>query len=68
MRESKAWKVGDVIIVEGGHVGDLPRMGEILEILGTPSHPHFAVRWDDGRETILYPSDDVTLRHAHPHK
>jgi hypothetical protein len=69
MREEKSdWKRGDVLIIEGRHVGDVPRKGEILEVLGEPSHPHFSLRWEDGSETIFYPALDVTLRHAHPHE
>jgi Domain of unknown function (DUF1918) len=63
--KTKDWKPGDAIIVEGRSVNDLPRKGEILEVLGEPAHPHFAVRWDDGHETIFYPAHDVTLRHSH---
>ena len=61
--QTNNWKPGDVLIVEGRSVGDIPREGEILEVLGDPAHPHFSVRWDDGRESILYPADNVTLRH-----
>ena len=60
--QSKCWKPGDVLIVQG-RIGEVPREGEILEVLGEPARPHFFVRWDDGRESIFYPADDVTLRH-----
>lgn len=63
---AKEWKQGDALIVEGSHVGEPPRVGEVLEVLGDPGHPHFAVRWDDGRESIFYPAGDVALRHASP--
>jgi hypothetical protein len=56
--------VNDFLIVEAPHVGGAPRTGEVLDVLGDPSHPHFAVRGDDGRESFFYPGDDVTLRHA----
>lgn len=62
-KQTNSWKPGDVLIVEGRSVGDIPREGEILEVLGEQAHPHFSVRWDDGRESILYPADNVTLRH-----
>jgi hypothetical protein len=68
MSEQKTtWKVGDVLIVEGRTVNTIPRKGEILEVLGEPSHPHFSVRWEDGHESIFYPADDVTLHHP-PHR
>ena len=63
-----AWKAGDVLIVEGRNTNATARKGEILEVLGEPSHPHFSVRWDDGHETIFYPAHDVTLRHAQAHR
>jgi len=55
---------GDVIIVEGHHVGEGRRIGEILEVLGTNSHEHYRVRWDDGHESVFYPSTDAVVRHA----
>jgi hypothetical protein len=53
---------GDVIVIEGHHVGDSRRTGEILEVLGEPGHEHYRVRWDDDRETVFYPSSDATIR------
>ena len=63
-QESK-WKPGDVLIVEGRNISVPPRKGEVLKVLGEASHPHFEVRWDDGRETIFYPAHDVTIHHPH---
>lgn len=62
-KHTNEWKPGDVLIVEGRRVGDIPREGEVLAVIGEPAHPHFSVRWDDGRESIFYPADNVTLRH-----
>jgi hypothetical protein len=36
-----------------------------VEVLGTPEHPHFLVRWDEGHESIVYPSDHGAIVH-HP--
>ena len=33
------------------------RMGEILKVLGAPEHWHFSVRWEDERESVLYPGE-----------
>lgn len=55
-------QAGDVIEVEGRQVGTPGRSGEILEVLGDSTHPHFRVRWEDGRESILYPSSDARVR------
>ncbi len=52
---------GDVVVVAGRHVGDHGRTGEILEVLGDESHPHYRVRWEDGRESILYPGEGTTV-------
>jgi rRNA processing protein Gar1 len=58
-----AWGVGDVIVVDGCHVGDVRRVGEVLAVLGDAAHPHFSVRWDDGHESIYYPSSDAVVHH-----
>ncbi len=55
---------GDLVIVEGHRVGESPRLGEILEALGAPGHEHYRVRWEDGRETVYYPSSDATIQAA----
>ena len=57
---------GDVIQVGGRRVGDLPRTAQLLEVTGEPGHEHFRVRWDDGRESILYPSRDAVIRTHRP--
>jgi hypothetical protein len=56
--------VGDLITVTAHHVGESERVGEILEVLGEPGHEHFRVRWDDGHESVFYPSSDATNRPA----
>jgi hypothetical protein len=53
---------GDVIEVEGKAVGSPGRSGEILDVLGTADEPHFRVRWEDGHESIYYPSNDARIR------
>jgi hypothetical protein len=42
-------------------VGDGPRSGEILEVLGDPAHPHFRVLWEDGHESTFFPSSDAIV-------
>jgi Domain of unknown function (DUF1918) len=61
---TKAFKAhpGDIVTVEGHKVGDARRQGEILEVLGEPEHEHYRVQWEDGRETVFYPSSDATIR------
>ena len=55
-------KPGDLVEITGHRVGDAPRSGEIIEVLGTPGEPHFRVRWEDGHESIFYPSSDAIVR------
>lgn len=52
----------DVIEVTGRRVGDVPRTGEILEVLGDPGHAHYRVRWDDEHESLFYPAGDTRIR------
>ena len=56
--------VGAVIEIHGHRLGEKPRTGEILEVLGESAHEHYRVRWDDGAESIFYPSGDATIRQA----
>jgi len=57
-------EAGDLIVVSGHHVGEPEQLGEIVEVLGTPGHRHFSVRWDDGHESVFYPGSDATVRRA----
>jgi uncharacterized protein DUF1918 len=52
---------GDTVVVAAHRVGQAERVGEILEVLGVPDHVHYRVRWEDGNESLLYPSNDVTI-------
>src|SRR5579862_9913657 len=53
---------GDVVEVSGRRVGDPGRLGEIVEVLGTPKHRHYLVRWEDDHESVLYPGEGTTIR------
>lgn len=57
-------RVGDIVVISGHRVGESKRTGEILELLGEPDHRHFRVRWDDGHESLFYPSSDATFAHS----
>ena len=52
---------GDAVVLAARHVGDHGRKGEILEVLGDDLHPHYLVRWEDGRESILYADEAMTI-------
>lgn len=56
--------VGDALVIAGHHVGEAQQVAEILEVLGEPGRERFHVRWDDGRETTIYPGSDAVVRHA----
>jgi len=58
---SRAVEQGDVVVVSGRRVGESPRIGEVIEVLGQPDHPHYAVRWDDGHQSILYPGEATSI-------
>jgi hypothetical protein len=54
-------RVGDEIVIESHQTGSPEREGEILEIMEEGGVVHYRVRWDDGRETIFFPSSDAHI-------
>jgi hypothetical protein len=55
--------VGDRIHVNGAHVSDHERDGEILEVRGKDGTPPYVVRWfDTGHEALVFPGPDATIR------
>jgi len=59
--------VGDAIVVDGVHMNDPPRRGEIVEVIGTADAEHFRVRWDDGHVSLFFggaTTHIVPLHHA----
>ncbi|MCZ7536817.1 MAG: DUF1918 domain-containing protein [Acidimicrobiia bacterium] len=46
---------GDEIVVDGPHLGDPRRSGEVLEVLDEGGAVHYRIRWDDGHESIFFP-------------
>ena len=57
---------GDWVVVHRHTVGDQERSGLILEVLGTPGHERYRVRWDEEHESIFYPGSDATIRRGAP--
>jgi hypothetical protein len=50
---------GDRLVVVSAHVGQPPRDGEVVEVVpGAGGHEHYRVRWNDGHESIYFPSSD----------
>lgn len=46
---------GDVIEVNSRQVGGQVRRGRVTEVVD-PARPQLRVRWEDERESLLYPS------------
>ncbi len=59
--------VGDELVIRGRHVGDEDRSGVITEIHGEDGAPPYQVRWEDGHESVFFPSADTLVTH-HPAK
>lgn len=53
---------GDHVEVVGHRVGDAPRSGEIVEVLGEETHRHYRIRWEDGHLSMLFPGPDVVVK------
>ena len=56
-------QIGEVIEIEAHHLGEGRRIGEILDVLDPGEHEHYRVRWDDGHESLFYPSNDAHIHH-----
>jgi hypothetical protein len=54
---------GDRLIIQGHHLGEPDRDGEILEVLGKDGEPPFLVRWEDGHVGELFPGSDAIVKH-----
>jgi hypothetical protein len=50
---------GDALLVRGHHVGDQDRQAVIIEVHGTDGAPPYVVRWEDGHESVFFPSCDA---------
>jgi len=66
-RAERPPEAGDLVVITPHHVGEHERVGEILEVLGSPGHEHFRVRWEDAPESVFYPGSDAIV-HRHDAK
>ncbi|MGZ6954885.1 MAG: DUF1918 domain-containing protein [Acidimicrobiia bacterium] len=57
--------VNDRLVVSGHHVGDPEREAVIREVHGVDGAPPYLVRWNDGHESLFFPSSDSLIEH-HP--
>jgi hypothetical protein len=53
--------------IEVNTVGGGPsRRGQILEIVGSPGHERFRVRWDEQHESLHFPAQGTRVLHEGP--
>lgn len=52
---------GDVLRFTGHTVGTPEHRAEVLEVLGREGEPPYRVRYEDGRETEIFPGSDCVL-------
>ena len=50
-------------MVRGHQQGEPPRDAEVLEVLGENGAPPYLVRWEDGRESEIFPGSDIFIQH-----
>jgi hypothetical protein len=51
--------VGDEIIVDPVHQGEVTREGEVVEVFERGGVVYYRVRWDEGHETIFFPGPNA---------
>jgi hypothetical protein len=57
--------IGDTIEVDARQVGERPRRGEVVEVIGQDDNVHYRVLWQDGRESTFYPASTAHVVHHH---
>jgi hypothetical protein len=50
--------IGDRVALQPGRIHAVPRTGTVEAVLGTEP-PRYQVRWDDGKWSIIAPTDGV---------
>ena len=55
-------KPGDWVVIHAHTIREHERTGLILEVLGSPGHERYRVRWDEEHESIYYPGSDTTIQ------
>jgi uncharacterized protein DUF1918 len=55
-------QVGDRLILEGVHVGDVRRVGVITGVRHADGTPPYQVRWlDSGHEALVFPGPEARI-------
>jgi hypothetical protein len=58
-------QVGDQLTVKGRRQGDEERHGKIIQVDGPDGTPPYEVSWEDGHQSLFFPSsDDTEITHA----
>lgn len=58
--------IGDRIVIEGTHLGQGRRIGEITGV-GREGAPPYHVRWlDSGTTSLIYPGPEAHIEHPAP--
>ncbi|GAB2668958.1 hypothetical protein GCM10027271_30850 [Saccharopolyspora gloriosae] len=61
-------EVGEWLIVEGIHLDDPRRKGQITEVRGPDGTPPYVVHWlEDGHVSLFFPGPDTHTEKALPH-
>jgi hypothetical protein len=53
--------VGDRLHVHSRTVGSADKVAEIIEVRGDNGGPPYLVRFEDGREALIYPGPDSVI-------
>jgi Domain of unknown function (DUF1918) len=53
---------GDRLLMHGRTVGQVDRVGEIVEVLGDEGEPPYRLRFEDGHECVMSPGPDAVVR------
>ncbi len=55
--------IGDTIAIPGHQVGQAGRVGRVIDIRGEDGRPPYAIRWEDGHESVCYPGPETRVNH-----
>ena len=59
-RSKRAAHVGDWLEARSISGGP-PHRGQVIGVIGSRGHKRYRVRWDEVHESIVYPSDGVSV-------
>jgi hypothetical protein len=48
-------------VVESNKVGGARKSGEVREVIDGSGGKHYRICWEDGHESILFPSSDASV-------